>query len=683
MIRIPMPRVDYELIRLGGGLDQITPTLSLPPGAVRRGANFECALSGGYTRIAGYERADGHPSPSLATYGTLTVALTDTVAVGAIVAGASSGATAKVIAITGSRVTITRRLGAFVDGETITVSGIAVGTVTSQEGIASDGLLDAQLRYLAADDYRADIAAVPGEGSILGVTQLNGVLYAWRNAVGGASANIFRSTPSGWQQVALPRKITFTAGIAEIAVGVVVGGGTSAATGTVIHVSITSGGWATTDAAGYIYIMPLTGVFVSGESLQVLSVNKATASSAAIPVVILPNGRFRTKVANFGGGAANRRIYGCDGVNQGFEFDGTNYIPIMTGMVPDVPNRVAVHKQHLFFSFKNSLQNSAIADPFDWTPLLGASEQAMNSDITILLPLPGDQTSGAMAVYTDTDTSILYGTSTADFALSTFNTGTGARSDSGQTLDQCYALSNRGILKLSATLNFGNFAGTALTDNLIGFIKSRLPLTVDSTVSRDRGQYRVFFSDGYALYMTMKNGKYVGTMPVQYPNPATCVCEGVTASGEETSYFGSTNGFVYQIDAGTSFDGEEIQANMTLAYNSIRAPRINKTYRAASLEITGDGYAEFAFGYDIGYTAPYIAQASDVNETADLRSAYWDSLVWDDFVFDGQELSPTECEMNGTAENVAIRISSVSNLLKPFTVNSVIIHYSPRRGLRQ
>jgi hypothetical protein len=65
-----------------------------------------------------------------------------------------------------------------------------------------------------------------------------------------------------------------------------------------------------------------------------------------------------------------------------------------------------------------------------------------------------------------------------------------------------------------------------------------------------------------------------------------------------------------------------------------------------------------------------------------LRSSYWDEFVWDNFVWDGKEVSPTEIEMLGTGENVAIRISSSSDLFKPFTVNSIILHYSMRRGLR-
>ena len=49
-----MPPVKYSLIQLQGGLDLVTPTLSLPPGIARSAVNFEVAITGGYTRIAGY-----------------------------------------------------------------------------------------------------------------------------------------------------------------------------------------------------------------------------------------------------------------------------------------------------------------------------------------------------------------------------------------------------------------------------------------------------------------------------------------------------------------------------------------------------------------------------------------------------------------------------------------------------
>jgi hypothetical protein len=676
------PPVRYELIRLSGGLDQVTPTLSLPPGVARRAANFECSINGGYSRIAGYERFDGRPSPSSALYTLLTVTFSDSVANGTTLTGVSSSATGTVIATTETEIVLTKVTGDFIGGEAL-FDGIAnVATVTEITGVEADGLLDATYRGLAADEYRGDIGAVPGSGDVRGVAFYNGTVYAWRNNSGGTALNLYKSTSSGWTQVTFGKELGFNTGTAQISEGDTVTGATSSATGTVARVVLESGTWAGGDAAGRLILSSDSGTFQSAELLQVSASSKATCAGAATAITLSPNGRVNTVVANFGGGTANYRLYGADGVNRAFEFDGTTYVPINTGMSVDTPKHIAFHQQHLFLSFGASLQFSGLGYPYQWTPLLGAGELAMNGEITNLIPLPGDQSSGALGVYTRTDTSVLYGTSSANFALSTFNTGTGGYAYTAQNIDQAFVLDDRGIMSLGTSLNFSNFLPTSLTMNLRPFIQQRLNLAVGATVNRERGQYRVFFSDGAALYLTLVNGKVLGSMPVQFQHALTCVSGGEDLSGAVTSFFGSTNGYVYELDKGTSFDGDAIAANITLVYNPINAPRIRKRFRKASIETSGDAYAEIQFGYDLSYRSADIDQPSDANYSSDLRSGNWDTLIWDQFVWDGNDISPTEIEMTGTAENLAIRLSSISAIFKEFTVNSVLLHYTPRRGLR-
>lgn len=677
------PPVNYDLIRLSGGLDQVTPTLSLRPGTMRRAANFECSITGGYTRIAGYERFDGRPAPSAALYNVLTISVASAIAVGNTVVGDTSGATGKVIYISGGTVVVTRQTGVFVAEEVLKVGGTTVGAIISIEGTVADGLTDATYKSLAADNYRADIGMVPGSGIIRGVAYYNGNVYAWRNNSGGTALAMYKSSSSGWVAVTLGIELAFDDGTTEIAEGATVVGGSSGATGVVRRVLVTGGSWGgTPHASGRLIFTSVTGTFQDNEHINVGGSKYALANGVNSQMTWAPNGRVQPVVANFGGGQNNRRLYFCDGVNRAFEFDGTYLVPIATGMSPDVPTRIIAHKQHLFLAFGHSLQFSAIGDAYVWDPVSGAGEIAMNDDITNLIQLPGDQTSGALGVYTDNDTSILYGSSEADFKLSNFNTGTGAYAYTAQNMDQTYALSERGVMGMSTTLNFGNFLANSMTMNIRPFIQARRNLATASVVNREKGQYRLFFSDGAGLYMTVANGKLIGSAPVQLPDPVLCACEGGNIDGPEVSYFGSDTGYIYTLDAGTSFDGENIPANITLVYNAINSPRILKRYRRASLELTGDSYAEFSFAYDLGYRTPELEQPADQVYANDLRASYWDSFTWDNFVFDGRDLSPTEVEVTGTAENIAIRISSVSNLFKPFTLNSAIVHYTMRRGIR-
>ena len=197
MIKINPPSTAQKssFIPFTGGLDIESPPISIPPGFVRSSQNFEEDINGGYVSLTGYERFSGKPAPHLATYALLNIGAPGTIAVGDVIEGATSGATAVVIAITSTQFVITKRVGDFGVENLTTGSASVVGpSVTG----ATSGDLPAQYRNLAADNYRADISAVPGAGNILGIWYYKGVVYAFRNdAVSGV--NMYKSSASGWK----------------------------------------------------------------------------------------------------------------------------------------------------------------------------------------------------------------------------------------------------------------------------------------------------------------------------------------------------------------------------------------------------------------------------------------------------------------------------------------------------
>ena len=680
---MPAPQVQYDLVYLKGGLDLITPTLALPAGVAREAFNFEAAITGGYTRIAGYERFDGRPAPSAAIYNGLSVNLTGSIAVGNTITGATSGATAYVIAVIGTDIYYTKATGVFTLSENIQVAAVTQGTVAA---LQTTGTLtvkqQAQFTNLAADAYRADIAAVPGSGPVRGVIQLQSTVYAWRNNVGGTALAIYKSSGTGWTSVPLGFEMSFNTGTAEIFQGDTVTGATSGFSAVVTRVVLESGTWSGGTAAGRLIFASATGAFTPGENLQVSASTKAICVATQSAITLLPDGRVEMMLGNFGGANSQLRVYGCDGINRGFEFDGTVYVPIETGMASDIPTRVAVHKQHLFFAFGSSVQFSGLGEPYQWSPLLGAGEIVQPEPVTCFVIQPGDQSTGALAIYSDNYTYVLYGTDSSSWNLVAYNTGTGAKPFSGQNIAQTYVFDDRGVITLQAALGYGNFDTAALTLNIRPFIQTRHNLVTASSLNREKAQYRVFFSDGFGLYVTIANGQMLGAMPVSFPNSVFCIADAQTSTAGETAYFGSTNGFVYVLDAGTSFDGESINARLELNYNSENSPRILKRYRRGSFELTGSGYCEFQFAYDLGYSSLYIGQTGDVPYENSFATSFWDSIFWDAFVWDGRTLAPTDVEIRGTGQNILLKISSDADYFPPFTINSVILHYTARRGLR-
>lgn len=683
MIPFKAAPVQYDLITLAGGLDLVTPTLSLPPGVARDAINFEVSVLGGYTRIAGYERYDGRPNPSDATYILLTV--TGTFAVGSTITNLAGTVSGYVIAVQGTTVAYTKAVGAFAPGDNLYVGGVLTGAVVALGGgVAVDSRTAAQYTNLAADAYRADIVAVPGSGPIRGVAYFNQLVYAWRDNAAGTAMDIYKSSPTGWVKLDLGYGLRFAAGTTAISNGDTVTGLTSGASAVVTEISLAGGDWTAGTAFGTLTFAAITGgPFTLGESLQVGGVTKATAAENSSANTLLPAGKVSSVTSNFGGYSSTPALFVADGVNRAYEiYSDDRFTFIDTGNTPDTPTLIAAHKNHLFLTFGPSLQNSALGNPHNWQLVSGASEISLNGNVTQLLIQPGDQSTGAMAVYTRNDTFVLYGTSSADWNLVNYNVGTGAIAYTGQNLNQSFVLDDRGVINLATSLNYGNFDSAALTLNIRPFIQQRRNLATASCVNREKAQYRVFFSDGYGLYMTMSNGKLLGSMPIQFPNAVTCMVEGEKPDGTETSFFGSTNGYVYRLDAGTSFDGLEIAANVLLTYNHTGSPRVLKRYRKGSLEIGGTGYAEFTFAYELGYSTPLLGQPIGATYESALIASYWDSVNWDAFVWDGRTLAPSEVEVNGTAENIAVQISSISDIYPPFTVNSVILHYTLRRGLR-
>jgi hypothetical protein len=681
-----MPPVRYDNFRLEGGLDLVTPTLSLKPGVARAAQNFEISVSGGYSRIPGYERCDGQPAPSAATYSVLTLNTVTGVAVGNTIVNSLATASGHVIAISGLSLVYTKAVGTFTAGQTILVGATTIGTMQAVTTYSQNITTQAVNAAAAADVYRADIQVVPGSGPVRGVERFNGVLYAWRNNSAGTALALYKSSAGGWTAVALGNEMSFTTGVlTAFAEGNTVYGGTSGATGVISRVVLESGStWI--GGTGRLILSSVIGVFVSGEPLKMTNAagtTRATSASAATAITLLPGGRVQTDRGTFGG-TVSTRIYGADGVNRGFEFDGTVYVPIRTGMATDNPTCVSLHKNYLFFSFAESVQNSAIGTPYIWSPIFGANEILMPETVTAMVNLPGTVQSGALAIFSQANTFLLYGTSMATWNLVPFNTGVGSQAYTAQTMENAYALDARGVISMQTSLNYGNFDSSTLTLAIRPFIQARRNIATASGLNREKSQYRVFYSDGYGLYTTIINGQAKGSMPVLFPDPVNCWCDGDPTDGNEISYFGGSLGYVYQMDTGASFDGANIPAYFTLNFASQGGPRMLKRYRRASLEITGAGYAAFYFGYALGYGSTGIDQASayDSPYFTPFAQATWDSFIWDNFMWDGATLLPSEVECTGTGENIALTITSNSNINQAFTVNSAVLHYSPRRGIR-
>lgn len=681
MAALAAVQVQTEFIQFRGGLDVVTPALQIPPGFAKRAQNFEQGINGSYDRIRGYERYNGKTKPSDGAYAVL--AASANFSVGETITGDTSGATATVLANGDFSVAIAEATGDF-GTETVTgsVSGAAAALVVGPaitDGAAT-ALLHAQYKNLVADHYRSDIAAVTGTGDILGVAVLNDVVYAWRNNAGGTAADIYKSSASGWQKVSLGEEVYFTDANTNVTEGdTLTQGGVTA---TIARVVLQEGTFASGDNVGKLIITGRAGGnFASGAATSTGS-GALTLSGAETAITLDISGRYEFVVYNFTGSTDTKRLYGCDGVNRAFEFDGTTLVPIDTGMATDKPSHITAHKNQLFLSFRGSVQHCAPGQPYVWSAIIGASEIALGDDVTAFMPQPGGATEAALAIITRNNVHTLYGTGVVNWQLVSTNSEAGGYAYTVQKIGPTIMFDDRGLTSLQTTDAYGNFASATLSKQVQTFLRDKRTLAQASCVARDKNQYRLFFSDKSALYVTFDNGKVVGMMPMLLADEVTCCWSGELNDGTEVIFFGSSDGHVYQMEKGTSFDGDAIEAFVHLVFNHSRSPRQRKRYRKASFEVAGEGYAEFNFSYELGYATAQIEQPGAVTVEAALQAGYWDSGTWDALVWDGAELLPAEVDVTGTAENISIKVASNSDYFQPLKISGCILHYSTRRQVR-
>lgn len=677
-----------DFVRLQGGWDTISANLSTDPGIIRDSQNFDVSMAdtGGYTRISGYERFDGRLSPSSASFSLLQVDLfVNAPTTGQTLTGFTSGATGVIIAVGANYVALTKITGSFTNTEVVKVGGTTIGTAVPLMVVLSSQVT-AQYLALAADQYRADIGTVPGSGPVRGVFgfTVSGVdnVYAFRDNAGATATILYKATAGGWTVVPFYNEVEFnTGGTTEPAEGTTLTQG--GVTATIKRSVWRSGAWNSTTAAGrFIITNPSGGNFAAGAAtIGGITVNLVGAQTA---ISFNTGGTFEVDTANFIGSTSGIRVYGCDGVNRGFEFDGDILAPITTGFSPDAPKHVKVHKRHLFFAFLSSIAHSGIGFPYKWTSTDGSTEIGCGNIVTNFISQGGDTNTAVLTVTTIDNTHFLYGTGIADWNLISYDKGIGGAHYSGRLLEQAYWLSSGGVMNLRTTQAFGDFLQSTITARVQDFIIAQRTKPLFSLANHTRSQYRMYFNDGLGLHTTVVNGKVRGSAKIAFPNSMYCGWSGKLSSLNEVTYCGAVStGYVYKMDTGSSFDGANLDAYFTLNWNPIKSPRWIKDFHAASLEMSGNFYANVQLGYILGYNDPNILQASVRSYDSGFSGVpLWDSFLWDSFNWDGVTIGPTEVEVRGEGVNVQYTVRSTTAYIQSFTVSSIITHYVPRRLVR-
>lgn len=712
-----IPKIKIDVVPLVGGVDNVTTPVLVKPGTLLSSMNFEPDIFGGYRRMAGIERYDGRPRPSDASYWIMEVDTSGSFSVGDTITGVTSGVTGEVILITEVAVVssgsggffdllslcgitasspsaanlsiliLAKVTGDFTTGEILNVGGSPQGTVVEvNQDSADTAILHAKYKNLAADAVRADIQQPPGSGAVRGAWHYNGDEYCFRDNGGGTACLMYKATSSGWSQITFGRELQFDNAVGEIFEGDTVTGLTSGATGVVKRSLLRTGTWSAS-GTGTLVFDSVTGAFQDNEAIQVTAVTKVTADGVDTAITLSPGGRFEFVNYNFTGTSATQRMYFVDGVNEISEFDGTRLVPIRTGIGSLKPKYIAGHKNHLFVGIGSSVQVSSIGDPYGWTALTGAAELGLGEECTGLLPQIGDATSGALVVATKSKIYILYGNSTADFNLVLHSHETGALPYTLQNIGYAHFMDARGINQLYTSQAFGGFQMSTLSNAMQPFIEAKQGKQSASCIVRKTNQYRLFFNDGEGLIVYFQpngNGLNVSLMPFNYgiDKYMNTVCSFVDTDGTERIIASGSDGYVYELDRGTSIDGDPIGAYLMTSFIHSRSIGLRKRYKKAILQFRSGNTARVEVNYDLSYGDLDTTYGDFVDKSIAQPGGIWDTSYWEQFYWDSSYTQRIAVDTNGVGESISVLVSNDNDEDEPFTIHTCELHYLEGRTSR-
>lgn len=678
---------------LQGGLDLVTPPIAFVPGRAIGARNYEPEVRG-YRRMQGYERYDGQPEPSKASYWIVQFTGSDLeVTAGDQVDGPSGSGIAVVDGVLESGsyagsdaagyLVLAEVTGSFAISDALEVSAVSVGTAASTDlelGAGSDALSSTYLQA-AIERRRTLIAEIPGSGPVRGVAALNGSVYAWRDNAGATAGIMHKATSAGWVAQTFGEVLYFDAGTAEFVVGETLTGGTSTETATIERVIKQSGAW-TGDAAGYLILSGASGTFTNNETITSAS-GSATANGASSTIALPAGGTYRAITHNFTGISGQLRLYVANGVGFAFEWDGSVLAPIDTGAgaAVDKPTHVAEYSEHLFLGYAGgNVQNSGTGLPLSFEVLDGAGAHALGQDVTDMA-----RTSDSLIVVGLTACSYFVGNDITNFVLRPISEESGGQPGTFQIMGDPIFMDNIGLRNLRTVQAYGNWRVGTLTELVEPYMKAKRTAGLTPVASqrvRGKAQYRLFYDDmsGFFVYFGRKVPE---VLPFDLSFQVNVASSVEDASGTEMLFAGDADsGMVYQMDSGTSFDGASVDAFLQLGFVNQGTPRQEKRYHNAFIDCEAIGQMTIGIGCEFSYGDPDLLPTPEQDSLIEGTGGFWDVANWDQFQWGVPIQNQLHVDINGKGLNISLAFVSDHTYERPHTISTATINYSQRRKLR-
>ena len=641
----------------GGLISNLSPLQhgTQAPGSARLLKNFEPSTDGGYKRIEGYDK---YSSSFVPAYGEPKVQ--------------GSGQT-------GTTLVLANIYTAPVEGSTFTIAGVTGTYTIATAGVSFNSTykqatltLTTSLASSPAD--KAAVTFTTHTGTIKGVVAWNDTVLSYRNA------DIYSTDGTTHTKISKPSYGT-----------VLVNGGSQ--TGSTLNVDGLTGTPQIGDTfsiAGVQKVYTVLAVPTVTGGAASLSIHPALASSPADNAVLTMLSCDRSAGAKLRFTkyrvAGVDKVAGVDGVNPPFIWNGTTFTE-MTSAPSDVigASFITYHKNQMFFAKGETLTFTSPYTDTDFNAANGSGVIAIGGTITGIIPFRE-----SLIIFTDKTINQLVGNTLQDFVLQpvTKNVGCVAPDTIQEIGGDVIFLGPEGLRLFSATDRVGDFNLGVVSKTIQSEMTSLISNSTSfaSCVIKQKSQYRIF---GYNGNVSTTNAKGVLGTQMVGDNTSTMswgetlgikafAADGDYEDQTETLIFAHDDGYIYQMEDGNSFDGDNIVASFATPFVSINDPRIRKTFYKLFLYTDPQGgvttSVNLKLDFDtLGSVQPDTIQLS--NEAGTVGFYGSSGARYGTTVYGSKLVKQFETQVIGSAFSVSLQFVSDSQN-PPFSLDAATLEYT-------
>jgi len=407
--------------------------------------------------------------------------------------------------------------------------------------------------------------------------------------------------------------------------------------------------------------------------------DNATYSSSG--VTLSGSGKVRFAKHEF---AASNTLIVVDGASKPFKFDGSTLSSITTAP-SDVEDSTFVveHQDHLFFVKNNIVSFTAPLSDTDFTVASGGGSISFNDNISGIVSFRNQ-----LVVFTPSSIDIITGTTFADFAKQNVTKDIGAvKEDTIQEIGgDVMFLGPDGLRLLSATDRINDFSlgvvSKVIQSEMLDFITRSTSFA--SVVIREKSQYRILgFNSGYTDESAIG---ILGTQFAQQGGDSMQWAElrGVNAyvaasardETQEIIVFANDDGYVYQMENGSSFDGKNIVATFATPFVFINDPQMRKTFYKLNIYTDPQGSFESVVNLKLDFDTEGVVQPPEIefSNITNTVSLYGVS-TYGTGSFGGKLKKIFSTQTVGSGFNVSLEFVSDSQT-PPFSLDAATLEFA-------